>query len=90
MVETTWLKETDPQAHSGLYVPLPQVWNQFIALDENKADLAHFLSAKLMQRAQDYPDEHKVVAGGLSPDNVKSRRHDLHNLAANNEEADIY
>ena len=28
----------------GPGVPLPQVWNQFMAMDENKADLAHFLS----------------------------------------------
>ena len=38
------------------HVPLPQVWNTFIALDENKADLAWFLSDVIMIKDKDQPE----------------------------------
>ena len=41
---------------SGPEVPLPQVWDQFIALGENKADLADILSVLLTAKAHELPD----------------------------------
>ena len=42
-------------------VPLPESWSSFVALDDNKADLARFLSEKLLTRA---PVEKIVILGG--------------------------
>ena len=44
-----------PHAHSRVLedgtVPLLMLWSNFLALDENKADLAHFLSEKILAGA---------------------------------------
>lgn len=74
----------------GPGVPLPQVWNQFIAMDENKADLAHFLSEEILQRATSLRDNCEVVVGGGFHDtvNARSNRREVSSLAANHEEAD--
>ena len=42
-------------------VPLPKSWSSFVALDDNKADLARFLSEKLLTGA---PVEKIVIVGG--------------------------
>ncbi|MEL6989860.1 MAG: hypothetical protein AAGK97_18775, partial [Bacteroidota bacterium] len=74
----------------GPSVPLPQVWNQFIAMDENKADLARFLSEEMHRRTTSIPDNCEVVIGGGFCDtlNARSNRREISNLAANHEEAD--
>jgi len=41
----------------GAHVPLPQVWSTFIALDENKADLARFLSYVILIKAKTYQSD---------------------------------
>ena len=73
-------------------VQLPQVWSQFIAMDENKADLAHFLSEIMLQKNKDLPEEYEVVAGGGFRDYTAAkstrRSKDYLNLNANHEEAD--
>ena len=40
----------------GPHVPLPQVWSTFIALDENKAILARFLSDVIMIKGKNLPE----------------------------------
>ena len=74
----------------GPKVPLPQVWTQFIALEDNKADLATYLSEKLLQKAESLEGNCEVVAGGGFPDpvNTKSSKRDVTDLSANHEEAD--
>lgn len=43
-------------------VPLPASWSNFLALDDNKADLARFLSEKLL--AGDPSNKIIIVSGG--------------------------
>ena len=50
------------------HVPLPHNWANFIALPENKADLANFLSNELIHRA---PNEKLVVVAVDSPRSVR-------------------
>ena len=71
-------------------VPLPQVWEQFMALDENKADLAEFLSHEMMLRTKSLPDNcHLVVGGGFpDPDNAQANKFDAVDLCVDHEEAD--
>ena len=38
-------------------VPLPQVWSNFTASDENKADLARFLSEITVTKGTDLPQQ---------------------------------
>ena len=40
---------------------VPQVWSTFIALDENKADLARFLSNVIMIKGKDLPERYEMV-----------------------------
>lgn len=42
-------------------VPLPKSWSNFVALNENKADLARFLSDKVLAEA---PVNKIVIVGG--------------------------
>lgn len=74
----------------GPDVPLPTHWSQFIALDQNKADLANFLSEELMKRGIGLDQRHELVTGGgfTDPTCAKSTRRDNINLAGNHEEAD--
>ena len=44
-------------------MPLPKKWTDFLALRDNKADLAQFLSEELCSQAPN--DKEIVVAGGL-------------------------
>ena len=76
----------------GPDVPLPQVWSQFVAMDENKADLAHFLSEMIIQKTKDLPEEYEMVTGGGFMDHTgaKSTRRskDDFKLNGNYEEAE--
>lgn len=74
----------------GPDVPLPQVWNQLIALEDNKADLAFFLSNEILHQAESLTNDCEVIAGGgfSDPENARSSRRDIPILAANHEEAD--
>ena len=47
----------------GPHVPLPQVWNTFIALYENKADLAQFLSDVIMKEKKQRPT--RAISDGV-------------------------
>ena len=70
-------------------VPLPKSWSSFVALDDNKADLARFLSEKLLTGA---PVEKIVIVGGgfEEEDAVKCSRLniDIRALKGFHEEAD--
>ena len=70
-------------------VPLPKSWSNFIALHENKADLARSLSEALIANAP--PQKEIVVAGGFEDElEVQSSvgSTDVANLRATHEEAD--
>ena len=70
-------------------VPLPSNWNNFMALSENKEDLARFLSEELMANAP--LQKTLIVAGGFSEEErVESsdNRVDTSVLAAHHDEAD--
>ena len=45
-------------------VPLPQVWSNFNASYENKANLARFLSEIIVARGTDLPQQYELVTGG--------------------------
>ena len=74
----------------GPHVPLPQVWSQFIALDDNKASLAQFISEVIMEKGKDLPERFELVTGGGFSDatDARSTRRDDVSLRANHEEAD--
>ena len=57
---------------SGPEVPLPQAWEQFIAMDEYKADLAHILSEALTSMAHQLPQHFELVTSGGFNDILKS------------------
>ena len=75
---------------SGPEVPLPQVWEQFIAMDENKADLAHILSEVLTTKSLELPQHLELVTSGGFKDVLKatSNRREVPQLSSNHEEAD--
>ena len=72
----------------GPHVRLPQVWSQFVALGENKADLAKFLSQAILEK--DLTEGHEIVTGGgfLDMTDARSNRRDNVKLQGNHEEAD--
>ena len=43
---------------------MPQEWAQFIALDENKENLAYFISNHLINYSQTLPPDKEIVTGG--------------------------
>lgn len=65
----------------GPDVPFPQVWSSFIALEENKADLARILSEAIMHKGVDLPARFELVTGGGFPNPTVQ-------LQGNHEEAD--
>ena len=70
-------------------MPLPSNWSNFIALSENKADLARFLSQQLIMQAPN--SKVIVIAGGFtSEEMVESSCSDVDTvrLEAQHEEAD--
>ena len=79
-----------PKLIQGPEVPLPQVWAQFVALEDNKADIVTYVSGELLQKASTLASNCEVVAGGAFPDpwNAKSSTRDVTALSANHEEAD--
>jgi len=68
-------------------VPLPANWNDFLALSENKRDLAAFLSEELVRAA---PSGRTVVVAGSSAMEVKASNSeiDVSMLRSDHEEAD--
>ena len=64
-------------------MPLPSSWSNFIALSENKADLAQFLSQQLIVQAQH--SKVIVAVGGFSVESIISLTEPLE---ARHEEAD--
>ena len=73
----------------GRDVPLPKNWSNVLPLIDNKADLAHFLSAELCSQAP--VDTEIVVAGGFRDElEVKSSTctTELGPFESTNEEAD--
>ena len=74
----------------GQHIPLPSVWSQFIGLDENKADLAKFLSQIIVTYGKRLPDKYELVSGGGFADatHVSSSKREDVGLHGNHEEAD--
>ena len=74
----------------GRNVPLPQIWNNVIASDENKADLARFLTEIIATNGTDLPQQCELVTGGgLScATHARSTRRTEVKLQGNHEEAD--
>lgn len=74
----------------GRHSKLPDNWQNFLALDENKADLVNFLSTELSKVVPNKGCE-LIVSGGFSdPKQVLSSKvdHDVSNLSSTQEEAD--
>lgn len=70
-------------------VPLPKDWKNFLALEENKADLARFLSQELLQ--YDFWAVEIVVSGGFTNEEYAQSTNpesDISALFATHEEAD--
>ena len=70
-------------------VPLPKNWLNFLALGENKADLAKFLSSEMIQRVP--PNTEVVLGGGFEDDKEfwsTNQEDDLRLLQSSHEEAD--
>ena len=57
----------------GSNVLLPQVWNNFISLDENKADLAKNLSESVMYMGKELPEQYELVTEGGFHDSADAR-----------------
>lgn len=72
----------------GRNVPMPVNWQNFIALPENKADLANFISCELAETS--YDGLHVVIGGGFREETkvVSSKNEDVSHLESNHEEAD--
>ena len=66
-------------------LPLPQAWTNFIALGENKEDLALYLSGKL---ATHNDTVNEIVVGGSNPNGFSTTKGIIAMLNANHEEAD--
>lgn len=70
-------------------VPIPNNWNDFLAVPANKADLADFLSKHLIANAP--PGKTLVVSGGFQREDevwTSDPELDIHLLEASHEEAD--
>jgi len=65
---------------------LPHAWANFLAVDENKRDLANFLAKKLA--VADRVEKRELVMGGRSQAAFSTTRGPIQKLAANHEEAD--
>lgn len=71
-------------------VPLPCNWKKFLALPENKSNLAEFLSDELIRQAVSFGSCELITAGGFTDtDTAKSSiGRDMCKLKASHEEAD--
>jgi len=69
------------------HFPIPQVWNTFIALDENKTDLARFLSDVIMIKDKDPSELYQIMMGGgfINATDAKSMRRGQTKLSGNHE-----
>ena len=74
----------------GRNVPLPQVWSNVIASDENKADLARFLTEIIVTKGTDIPQQCELVTGGgfSCATHARSTRRSEVKFQGNHEEAD--
>ncbi|KAK2553495.1 hypothetical protein P5673_025258 [Acropora cervicornis] len=67
-------------------------WDRFIVVEENKANLAHFLSTEKSQRYGTHPGRELVVSGGfreiLKVWSSDASRESLQELSSDHEEAD--
>jgi hypothetical protein len=74
----------------GKQKPIRKLIEGFIALDENKADLARFLSDVIMTKGKDLPDRYEMVTGGgfINATDARSTRRNETKLSGNHEEAD--
>ena len=59
-------------------------------MDENKSDIANFLSEMITQKGEDLPKRWELVTGGgfSSPNDARSTRRQRVNLHSNHEKAD--
>lgn len=64
---------------------LPKVWKNFLSLNENKEDMANFLSDQLVAYGN---AEKEIVVGGGERGSFSSARGQLRTLEGNHEEAD--
>ena len=66
------------------------VWNTFIVLDENKADLAWFLSDVIMIKGKDLPERNEMVMEVvfINATDARSTRRDQTKLSGNHEKVD--
>ena len=74
----------------GRNVPLPQAWSNFIASDENKADLARFVTEIIVRKGTVLPEQCDFVTGSgfSSATRARSTRRSEVKLQGNHEEAD--
>ena len=74
----------------GRNVPLPQVWSNVSASDENKADLARFLTEIIVTKGTDLPQQCELVTGGgfSCATHGRSTRRSEVKLQGSHEEAD--
>ena len=74
----------------GRNVPLPQVWSNIIASDQNYADLARFLSKIIVTKGTVLPEQCELVTGGRfsCATHARSTRRSEVKLQGNHEEAD--
>ena len=54
-------------------VSLSQVWRQFVCMDKNKLELAHFLSEMIILKIKTLHKEHEMVIGGRLMDYTESK-----------------
>ena len=70
---------------------LPQVWANFVALSNNKADLARFLTEYIMSHGREFSHQYELVTSVGFMDSTKvcsTQRGEVPNLFSNHEEAD--
>ena len=74
----------------GPDIKLPQSWDQYLALGENKAELANFLSEQLMEHCKHLDAKYELVVGGGFNDiqYARSTRSNDIDLHSSHEEAD--
>ncbi|CAB3993808.1 Hypothetical predicted protein [Paramuricea clavata] len=54
---------------------LPQVWANFVALSDNKADLARFLSEYIMSHGREFSHQYELVTSGGYMDQLRHAQH---------------
>ena len=85
-----WKKRPIRKVIDGRNVPLPQVWSNFIASDENTADLARLLTELIVTKCTDLSQQGELVTGGgfYCATHARSTRRSEVKLQGNYEEAD--